>query len=37
MDALGGSKFDLMYYWDYKRPSLKTDPIPGNLFLYRRQ
>jgi hypothetical protein len=37
IDALGGNDFDLMYYWDYKRPSLKTEPVSGKLFMYRRK
>ncbi|MBL8027473.1 MAG: DUF4390 domain-containing protein [Fibrobacteres bacterium] len=34
VDALGGNTFDFMYYWDYKRPSIRTEPISGQLILY---
>lgn len=34
VDALGGNSFDFMYYWDYKRPSIRTEPVSGQLFLY---
>ena len=33
VEALKGNEIDLMYYWNYKRPILGTQPVPGAAFL----
>jgi hypothetical protein len=30
IEALGNKEIDLMYYWDYKRPSIKTEAFTGD-------
>lgn len=30
IDALGGRSIDLMHYWNYRRPGIRTEPIPGS-------
>jgi hypothetical protein len=31
--ALSGNEVDLMYYWDFKRPLLRTEPLPGTQLI----
>ena len=31
--ALKGNEVDLMYYWDFKRPLLRTEPLPGTQLI----
>ena len=33
VEALNNREIDCMYYWDYKRPSVKTETIGGNELL----
>jgi hypothetical protein len=33
VEALGNKDIDLMYFWDYKRPTLRTDPFRGTQLL----
>jgi hypothetical protein len=33
VEALGNREIDLMYFWNYKRPTLRTDPFKGEQFL----
>jgi hypothetical protein len=33
VEALGNKEIDLMYFWNYSRPSLRTDPFLGEQFL----
>jgi hypothetical protein len=33
VEALGNKNIDLMYFWDYKRPTLRTDSFMGTQFL----
>ncbi|OGJ84895.1 MAG: hypothetical protein A2487_07270 [Candidatus Raymondbacteria bacterium RifOxyC12_full_50_8] len=35
VEALENHSIDLMYYWNYKRPTIKTEKIPGGQFLAR--
>jgi|SRR3989339_532459 len=34
--ALDNKDVDLMYYWDFKRPFIRTDPLLGRSFLQTR-
>jgi hypothetical protein len=33
IEALDNKEIDLMYYWDYKRPSIKTEAFAGKQLL----
>ncbi len=33
VEVLGGKEIDLMYFWSYRRPTLKTEPIKGDQIL----
>jgi hypothetical protein len=33
VEALGNNEIDLMYFWNYKRPTIKTEPFTGERFL----
>jgi hypothetical protein len=33
VEALANREIDLMYFWNYQRPSLRTDPFKGGQFL----
>jgi hypothetical protein len=33
VEALDNKEIDCMYYWDFKRPSLKTEPISGTQLV----
>ena len=33
VEALGNKDIDLMYFWDYKRPTLRTEPFRGTQLL----
>jgi hypothetical protein len=33
VEALGNKDIDLMYFWNYKRPTLRTDPFLGAQLL----
>jgi hypothetical protein len=33
VEALANKEIDLMYFWNYQRPSLRTDPFKGGQFL----
>ena len=33
IEALGNKDIDLMYFWDYKRPTLRTEPFAGTQLL----
>lgn len=35
VEALANRDIDLMYYWDYKRPFIKTEMMPASLFLVK--
>lgn len=37
VDALNGHEMDLMYYWNFKRPSLRTEKFPGKTFLLKKR
>lgn len=37
VEALEGHSIDLMYYWDFKRPSARTEPYAGNLFFAKQE
>ncbi|MBD3343861.1 MAG: DUF4390 domain-containing protein [Chitinivibrionales bacterium] len=34
IEALDDKEIDLMYYWDYKRPSVRTETFKGSVLLY---
>jgi hypothetical protein len=36
VEALGNNNMDLMYYWDFKRPSIKTEKYKGESFIIRK-
>lgn len=33
VEALNNKEVDLMYYWDFKRPNFRTEPMRGRAFL----
>jgi hypothetical protein len=35
VEALHDKQIDLMYYWDYKRPSFRTEKIKGAQLLVK--
>ena len=37
VEALEGHHMDLMYYWDFKRPSARTEPYAGNMFFMKQE
>jgi hypothetical protein len=37
VEALHNKPIDLMYYWDYKRPSFRTEPYRGEQLLVNRK
>jgi hypothetical protein len=37
VEALSNQDMDLMYYWDFKRPSLRTVKYKGETFLIQRK
>ena len=36
VEALGNNNLDLMYYWDFKRPSIKTEKYKGESFIIKK-
>jgi hypothetical protein len=36
VEALGNNAMDLMYYWNFKRPSLRTAKYKGGQFILKR-
>jgi hypothetical protein len=36
VEALGNNNMDLMYYWDFKRPSIKTEKYKGESFIIKK-
>jgi hypothetical protein len=37
VEALDNKPLDLMYYWDYKRPLVRTEPISGKRFFIQKE
>ena len=36
VEALGNNNMDLMYYWNFKRPSIRTETFKGENFIIKR-